>query len=80
MTSESRGWEERLGAWLGARWQWLVMGVLLLFALNNVVGILVGAVGMLLFAHRIAGRLLGAGRVVAQIQEIVGDSDPADDA
>lgn len=80
MTSESRGWEERLGAWLGARWQWLVMGVVLLFALNNVVGILVGAVGMLLFAHRIAGRLLGAGRVVAQIQEIVGDSDPADDA
>lgn len=75
MTSEGRGWEERIGAWLGARWQWLVVGVLLLFALNNFVGIVVGAVGMLAFAHRIAGQLLGAGRVVAQVKEIVGDRE-----
>lgn len=75
----SRGWEERLGAWLGARWQWLVVGVVLLFALNSLVGVLVGAVGLIAFAHRIAGRLLGAQRVVQQVQQIVSDPDDSGD-
>lgn len=66
---------EKVGAWLGARWQWLVLVFVLLFALNNLVGIIVGAVGLILFANRIAGRLLAAQRVVRQVQQVVGDSD-----
>lgn len=76
---DSRDWGERLGAWLGARWQWLVLAVLLLFALNNVVGIVVGAVGLIAFANRIAGRLLSAGRVVRQVREIVIEPDDSGD-
>ena len=71
----SRDWEGRLAAWIGARWQWLIVAVLLLFALNNLVGVVVGAVGLIAFAHRIAGRLLGARRVVQQVQQIVSDPD-----
>lgn len=76
---DSRDWAERLGAWLGARWQWLVVGVLLLFALNNVAGIVVGAVGLIAFANRIAGRVLSAGRVVRQVREIVIEPDDSGD-
>jgi hypothetical protein len=72
---EPRDWGEKLGAWLGARWRWLVAGVVLLFALNNLIGIIVGAVGLLLFANRIAGELLAAQRVVQQVQRVVGDYD-----
>lgn len=75
----SRDWGERLGAWLGARWQWLVVAVLLLFALNNLVGVVVGAVGLIAFGHRIAGRLLGARRVVQQVQQIVSDPDESEE-
>jgi len=75
MTSDSRDWGVRLGAWLGARWQWLVVGVLLLFALNNLVGVVVGALGLLAFVNGIAGRLLGARRVVQQVQKMVGDPE-----
>lgn len=70
-----RGWGETLGSWLAARWQWLILAVLLLFALNNLVGAAVGAIGLLLFVNRIAGRLLGAHRMVKQVQEIVIDPD-----
>jgi len=77
---ESRDWGERVGAWLGARWQWLLAGVLLLFALNNLVGLVVGAVGLIAFAHQITGRLLGARRVVQQIQEIVIDPEDSGEA
>lgn len=74
-SEDARDWEGRVGAWLGARWKWLLAGVLLLFALNNLVGLVVGAVGMLLFANRIAGRLLGARRLAQQVQQIVRDPD-----
>ena len=70
-----RDWGEKLGAWLRARWRWLVAGVVLLFVLNNLLGIIVGAVGLVFFANRIAGRLLAAQRVVQQVQQVVGDSD-----
>ena len=70
---------ERLGAWLGARWQWLVVAVVLLFALNNLVGIVAGAVGLIAFAHRISGRLLGAQKVVEQVQQMVSDPDDSGD-
>lgn len=72
---ESRDLGEKVGAWLGARWQWLVLVTVLLFALNNLVGIIVGAVGLILFANRIAGRLLAAQRVVQEVQQVAGDSD-----
>ena len=72
---DSPDWGEKVGAWLGARWQWLVVGVLLLFALNNLVGVIVGAVGLILFANRIAGRLLSAGRMAQQVHRIIGDPD-----
>ena len=78
---DSPDWGERLGAWLGARWQWVLAGVLLLFALNNIVGLVVGAVGLLAFANGIVGRLLGARRVLVQVQEIVsGPEDSGEDA
>ena len=72
---DSRDWGEKLGAWLGARWRWLIVAVLLLFAFNNLVGVVVGSLGLLAFANRIAGRLLGARRVVQQVQQVVSDSD-----
>jgi hypothetical protein len=72
---DSPDWEARLGAWLGARWQWLVAGVLLLFAFNKLVCLVVAAVGLLTFANGIAGRVLGARRVVQQVQQMVGDPD-----
>ena len=75
----SRDREGKLGGWIGARWQWLIVAVLLLFALNNLVGVVVGAVGLIAFANGIAGRLLGARRVVQQVQQIVSDPDDRGD-
>lgn len=72
---DSRDWGEKLGGWIGARWRWLVLGVVLLFALNNLVGVVVGALGLIFFANRIAGRLLAAQRVVERVHQVVGDSD-----
>lgn len=67
--------EGRLGAWVRARWQWLIVAVLLLFALNKLVGGVVGAVGLIVFANRLAGRLLAARRVVQQVHQVVSDPD-----
>jgi len=53
----------------------LIVAVLLLFAFNNLVGVVVGSLGLIAFANRIAGRLLGARRVVHQVQQVVSDSD-----
>ena len=72
---DSRGWEGKLEAWIGARWRWSIVAVLLLFAFNNLVGVVVGSLGLIAFANRIAGRLLGARRVVQQVQQIVSDPD-----
>ena len=71
----SRDWGEKLGAWIGARWQWVIVAVLLLFAFNNFVGVAVSVVGLIVFANRIAGRLLGARRVVQQVQRVVSERD-----
>ena len=75
-SQDVRDWKGKLGDWTGARWRWLVVAVLLLFALNNFVGLVVGSLGMLAFANRIAGRVLSARRVLRQVQQIV--SDPED--
>ncbi len=72
---DSRDWEGKLGAWIGARWRWLIVAVLLLFAFNNLAGLVFGSLGLIAFANRIAGRLLGARRVVQQVQQIVSDPD-----
>jgi len=53
----------------------LVVAVLLLFAFNNFVGLVVGSLGLLAFANRIAGRVLGARRLLQQVQQIVSDPD-----
>jgi len=58
----------------------LVAAFVLLFVINNIAGLLVGALGLIAFANRIAGRLLSAQRVVQQVQEIVSDpDDPGED-
>lgn len=64
--------EGKLSAWIWARWRWLLAGVVLLFILNNLAGIVVGAVGLVAFANRIVGGVLGGLRAVQQVQEIVG--------
>ena len=71
---EPRDWKESVADWVWARWGWLVVGVLLVFALNNLVGVVVGTVGFIAFANRVAGRLLKARRVVQQVRETVADS------
>jgi len=53
----------------------LIIAVVLLFALNNLVGMVVGSLGLIAYAHRIAGRVLSARRVVQQVQQIVSDPD-----
>ena len=74
-SQDARDWKSKPGDWLGARWRWLVVAVLLLFAFNNFVGLVVGSLGLLAFANRIAGRVLGARRVLQQVQQIVSDPD-----
>ena len=61
--------------WVGARWRWLIVAVVLLFALNNLVGSVVGIMGLIAFANRVVGRVLRARRVVAQVQQIVTNPD-----
>jgi hypothetical protein len=72
---ESRDGKEVLVAWLEARWRWLIVAVLLLFAFNNLVGLVVGFLGLVAFANRIVGRVLKARRVVQQVQQIVTNPD-----
>ena len=74
-SQDARDWKRKLGDWTGARWRWLVVAVLLLFAFNNFVGLVVGSLGVLAFANRIAGRVLSARRVLQQVQQIVSDPD-----
>lgn len=72
---ESRDWQEILADWVGARWRWLIVAVALLFAFNNIVGLVVGITGLIALANRVAGRVLKARRVVQQVQQIVTNSD-----
>ncbi|MDE0899818.1 MAG: hypothetical protein OSA81_12440 [Longimicrobiales bacterium] len=73
---ESQDWKETLLDWVGARWRWLIAAVVVLFVLNNVVGVVVGITGVIAFGNSVAGRVLRARRVVQQVQQIV--SNPAD--
>ena len=72
---ESRDWKEILMDWVGARWRWLIVAVVLLFALNNLVGSIVGIMGLIAFVNRVVGRVLRARRVVQQVQQIVTNPD-----
>ena len=72
---KSRGWTEILVDWVEARWRWLIVAVLLLFAFNNLVGLVVGLMGLIAFVNRILGRALRARRVVQQVQQIVTNPD-----
>jgi hypothetical protein len=64
-------WKETLVDWVGARWRWLIVAVVLLFAFNNLVGLVVGITGLIAFANSVVGRVLRARRVVQQVQQIV---------
>ncbi len=72
---ESRDWQEILVDWVAARWRWLIVAVLLLFAFNNLVGLVVGSMGLIALANRVVGRVLRTRRLVQQVQQIVANSD-----
>ena len=72
---ESRDWKEILMDWVGARWRWLIVAVVLLFAFNNLVGSIVGIMGLIAFVNRVVGRALRARRIVQQVQQIVTNPD-----
>ncbi len=61
--------------WVAVRWRWLIVAVLLLFALNNLVGSVVGIMGLIAFGNRVVGRVLRTRRVVQQLQQIVTNPD-----
>ncbi len=61
--------------WVAARWRWLIVAVVLLFAFNNFVGFVVGGMGLMAFVNRVVGRVLRARRVVQQVQQIVTNPD-----
>ena len=68
---ESLGWTETMMDWVGARWRWLIVAVALLFALNNLAGLVVGSLGLIAVVNRVVGRVLKAKSVVQQVQKIV---------
>ena len=72
---ESRDWKEILVDWVEARWRWLIVAVLLLFAFNNLVGSVVGIMGLIAFVNRVVGRALRARKVIQQVQQIVANPD-----
>ena len=72
---DARDSKAKLGDRIGARWRWLIVAVLLLFVINNLVGLVVGSLGLIAFANRIACRVLSARRVVQQVQQIMSDPD-----
>ncbi len=72
---ESRDWKETLVDWVGARWQWLIVPVVLVFAFNRLAGLVVGVLGLIAVANRVVGRVLKARRVVQQLQQIVTNPD-----
>ena len=72
---ESRDWKEILVDWVEARWRWLIVAVVLLFAFNNLVGSVVGIMGLIAFVNRVVGRALRARKVIQQVQQIVTNPD-----
>jgi len=75
---ESRDWTEVVVQWVGARWRWLIVGVLLLFAFNNLVGLVVGTMGLIAVANGVLGRVLKAKRIVQQVQGLVTHPDDSE--
>ena len=78
-SEESQDWKETLADWIGARWRWLVVIVVLLFAFNHLAGFVVGIMGLTAFVNRVVGRALSTRRVVRQVQQLVTDSDDFDE-
>ncbi len=72
---ESRDWKEILVDWVGARWQWLIVPIVLVFAFNRLAGLVVGLLGLIAVANRVVSRVLRARRVVQQLQQIVTNPD-----
>ncbi len=72
---ESRDWTEVLVDWVGARWRWVIVAVVLLFALNNLAGLVVGIMGLTAVVNRVVGRVLAMRRVVQQVQQTVTKPD-----
>ncbi len=72
-----RDWREALEDRVWARWRWLIVLVVFVFVLNNLAGFLVGIVGVLALANRIAGRVMNARRLAQQVRQIV--ADPSDE-
>jgi hypothetical protein len=72
---ESRDWKEGLVDWARARWRWLIVAVVLLFAFNNLVGLVVGSMGLIAVVNRVVGRVLSTRRAVQQIQQMVANPD-----
>jgi hypothetical protein len=76
---DPRSWKEALADRVWARWRWLLVAVLVLFALNNMAGFVAGAVGVIALANRAAARVLKARRVVEQVRRVVAEpADPTD--
>jgi hypothetical protein len=72
-----RGWLEALEDGVWARWRWLIAFVVLIFVLNNLFGLIVGALGAVAFANRLVGRALRAQRLAQQVRQVV--ADPPDE-
>ena len=68
---ESRDWKDALVDRVAAQWRWMILAVALLFAFNNLAGLVLGFTGLVAFANRLVGRLLKAQRVVRQVQGMV---------
>lgn len=72
---EPRDWKETLASWVEGRWRLLIVAVVLLFAFNNLVGLVVGFMGLIAFVNRILGRALRARKVLQQVQQMVTNPD-----
>jgi hypothetical protein len=68
-------WTDKLADGIAARWRWLVVAVLVVFVLNNVAGLVAGALALFAFANRVAGRVLSARKVAQQIQRFVDEPE-----
>ena len=72
---EPRDWKKIPMDWVAARWRWLLVAVVLLFAFNNFAGLVVGFMGLMAFVNGVVGRALRTRRVVQQLQQMVTNPD-----
>ena len=61
--------------WAITHWRWFVVPIVLLFALNNIAGLVVGIMGLSAVVNGFVGRVLKAKRVVQQVQQMVASPD-----